>query len=264
MLIQLDPKPGSPPNIEPALRDKLIKQGLLFLQGFIDEDNPDPAVRYQSGQVYEEMSAIYCSQHDIGHCRAMMDKACVLLEGLIAEFPNRDAYRRKLIRCRYLMGLFYKSLGQPRPASEQYSRAIQLCRLTAKLDVSAETKNVCAYLLVDCPDEALRDPVLAATLAEEAVKREPQRRAFWNTLGVARYRAGQWTKARSDLEKSMALSHGGDPYDWFFLALISHRLGDAATARVWRNKAVRWMEERQSQAEDLVRYRKEADNLIGP
>jgi serine/threonine protein kinase len=264
MLMELDAPSGDSPHIDPVLRRRLIEKGLSFFRAFIDENNPDPAVRLQSSKAYEHIARVYCSLHDAANCRAAMERVFALLQKLMVEFPQRDLYRRQLIWQRYLMGLLYKSLGQPNEAREQYLCAVQLCRLTAELDVSAETKNVCAWILVDCPDETSRDPDLAVELAQKAVAREPDQAKYWNTLGVARYRKGDWAKARAALEQSVERSGEGSPQDWFFLALTCQRLGETERARDWRAKAVRWMDANQRQDEDLQRYRAEADDLLGP
>ena len=48
---------------------------------------------------------------------------------------------------------------------------------------------------------------------------------YWNTLGVAHYRAGAWQTATTCLERSMTLRKGGDAYDWLFLAMAHWQLG---------------------------------------
>jgi serine/threonine protein kinase len=263
ILVQLDPPSGNPPHIDPTLRKKLIERGLGFFKGFIDEDNPDPSVRWQSSRAYEEMAKVHCSVRDAVRCRAMMEKAFALLEGLVADFPERDSYRQSLISQRYLMGLFYKSLGKPSEAREQYLRAVQLCRVTADMDVSADMMNTASWILVDCPDETLRDPDLAVALAERAVALRSESAAFWNTLGVACYRKRDWQRARAALEQSIEKG-GCIPHDWFFLALACHRLGDVQSARAWRDKAVRAMDAQEVKPEDLLRYRAEVEALLGP
>ena len=67
----------------------------------------------------------------------------------------------------------------------------------------------------------------AIELAEQAVAMAPAVGNYWNTLGVAHYRAGEWSQAADALEESIRLRSGGDPYDWLFLAMARHRLGDA-------------------------------------
>ncbi len=266
MLMQLDAPSGDSPHIDPQLRKKLIEQGLGFFREIIDKNknNQDPTVRFQSSKAYYEIAWVYCSLNEAENCRAEMEKSFALLEGLLAEFPQRDLYRRQLIYNHYMMGILYKSLGLRSEAREQFLRTVQLCREATALELSAVTMNNCAWFLVDCPDETLRDPDLAVELAEKAVARDPEQALFWNTLGVARYRKGDWVQARAALEQSIERSGGGSPHDWFFLALTCQRLGDKEHARNWRDKAVRWMDANHNRAEDLTRYRAEADALLGP
>jgi serine/threonine protein kinase len=264
MLMELDAPSGDSPHIDPQLRKKLIEKGLDFFRAFIDENNPDPAVRFQSSKAYDQIASIYCSLHDAANLRVAREKSFALLEGLMAEFPQRDLYRRELITQNYSMGISCKSLGLGQEAREQFLHTVQLCREATALEMSAETMNNCAWFLVDWPEETLRDPDLAVELAEKAVAHEPEKAMFWNTLGVARYRKGDWAQARAALEQSMERNGGGSPHDWFFLALACERLGDKKRARNWREKAVRWMDERHKRDEELMRYRAEADALLGP
>ncbi len=263
MLMKLDPPHGDEPHIEPKLRKTIIERGLRFFYRFIDEKSSDPSVRFQSSRAYEHIAAVYCSLHDVAKCRAAAEKAFALLESLVAGFPRRDEYRRELIRQHYVMGLRYKSLAHAKEAREQYVLTVQLCRQTANLDVSAATLNTCGFILVDCPEATLRDPELAVACAEKAVAAKPEEANYWNTLGFAYYRNGEWRKARTALEKSMELS-GGNAYDWFFLAMTCQRLDDVQSARNWRDKAVRKLEAIEAKPEDLLRYRVEADALLGP
>jgi tetratricopeptide (TPR) repeat protein len=262
MLMQLDPPYDDPSHIKPELRKQIIERGLSFFQAFIDEKNPDPAVRFQSSKAYEQISAVHCSLHEVSKSGAAMEKSFALLEALMAEFPERDEYRGELIRQRYEMGLRYRFLGHPQEAREQYLRAIQLSRLTADLDVSAMTMNTCSWVLVDCPDEALRDPDLGVAFAEKAVAKDPEQGEYWNTLGVAYYRKRDWMKARTSLEQSMTLRDGGDPNDWFFLAMACQRSGDVEHARAWRDKASRQLDANVPKNEDFLRYRAETDALL--
>jgi serine/threonine protein kinase len=264
MLMKLDPPYGDPPHIDKELKEKIIKRGLSFFQRFIDDKNPDPAIRFQSCRAYEQIATVHCSQYDFPECRAASEQAFAVLEGLVAEFPEREDYRWELIRQRYVTGLRYKSLGHRKEAREQYVRTVQLCRQVADLDVGAKMLNNCGFLLVDCPDEALRDPDLAVILAEKAVKADPEHPDYWNTLGFAYYRKGYWTKARTHLEKSMQLKGGGDLHDKFFIAMTYYRLGDVQRARALLKEAVNELDAIPAKPEDFLRYRAEADALLAP
>jgi uncharacterized protein HemY len=99
-------------------------------------------------------------------------------------------------------------------------------------------------------------------LAQQAVKLKPSEGIFWNTLGAAHYRAGDWKAAVTALEKSMELRKGGDAGDWFFLAMAHWQLGDKEQARQWYDKAVPWMDKNKPQDEELRRFRAEAAALL--
>ena len=86
---------------------------------------------------------------------------------------------------------------------------------------------------------------------------------YWNTLGVAHYRAGEFQSALIALSRSMELRSGGDAADHFFLAMAYERLGDRKQARIWYDKAVQWMDKRSPQGEADLRYRAEAKEILG-
>jgi hypothetical protein len=86
---------------------------------------------------------------------------------------------------------------------------------------------------------------------------------FWNTLGVALYRVGNWKQAIAALTRSMELRKGGDSFDWAFLAMAHWRNDEPDAARRWYDRAARWMEQNQPQNEELRRFRAEAVELLG-
>ncbi|MFI5461679.1 MAG: tetratricopeptide repeat protein, partial [Isosphaerales bacterium] len=126
-----------------------------------------------------------------------------------------------------------------------------------------EALNGLAWYLATCPDSRLRDPARAVELAGKAIATAPKTPAFWNTLGAAHYRAGAWDEAIKALSRSVELTAGGSPADWFFLAMAEWQKGDKVKARSWYDKAVHWMEERKSQEYELRRFRDEAASLLG-
>jgi tetratricopeptide (TPR) repeat protein len=85
---------------------------------------------------------------------------------------------------------------------------------------------------------------------------------YWNTLGVAQYRAGDWKEAIKTLEKSMELRKGGDSFDWFFLAMAHWQLRNRDQAREWYNKAIDGMEKARSRDPVVLRFRAEAQATI--
>ena len=127
----------------------------------------------------------------------------------------------------------------------------------------ATQNNNDAWQLATNPDTRLRDPHRSVELAQKAVKLAPSVGIFWNTLGVASYRAGDWKAAELALRKSMNLRGGGDSWDWFVLAMAHWQLGAKDEAR-WRYaQAVDWMDKKLPGDDDLLRFREEAHGLIG-
>src|SRR5439155_5853056 len=74
-----------------------------------------------------------------------------------------------------------------------------------RVPTHAEAHNELAWLLATCPDEKLRDPARAVELARKAVQLAPKVGNYWNTLGVAHYRAGDWKAAIAALDKLLKL-----------------------------------------------------------
>jgi uncharacterized protein HemY len=82
-----------------------------------------------------------------------------------------------------------------------------------------------------------------------------------NTLGVARYRQGDYAAAITDFEHSIAL--GSDvAWNHFFLAMAHHRLGHPKEARTYYDKGIAWMEKSQPHDAEMLRYRAEAAELL--
>jgi uncharacterized protein HemY len=99
--------------------------------------------------------------------------------------------------------------------------------------------------------------------AKQAVAEMPSEKRFWNTLGMAQYRAKNWDEATKALQKSMDLSQGGDPYDWLFLAMISQQQGDSDQALALYRKSNEWMDSHVVMTDGLLRYRAEAAKVLG-
>src|SRR5262249_37320647 len=152
---------GAAPLEGEALHRALEEQGVLFFRQFIDEANPDPVVRFESARAYRLLATVYCSRHDVAQARAAMDRAFDLLAGLVAAHPAEGAYRTEQVQTHYLMGLMYKSLGHPEEAHAEYLKTAELCRQVVPSDGAPDALSACAWFLVDCPDEAVRDPALA-------------------------------------------------------------------------------------------------------
>jgi tetratricopeptide (TPR) repeat protein len=110
----------------------------------------------------------------------------------------------------------------------------------------------------------------ALLMAEAACRLKPENASFLNTLGVARYRVGQFAEARAALEKSLSGndSPGVNAANLYFLALCHYRLGDAARAQVCFERARdrhkrNAVELPKNIAEELGHFQAEAEAVLG-
>jgi tetratricopeptide (TPR) repeat protein len=122
--------------------------------------------------------------------------------------------------------------------------------------------NNLAWYLATSPFPDLRDPSQALKHAEAAVSGDPKTGKYWNTLGVVHYRRDDLGEALEALDKSFELRLGGDPFDWYFRAMIHHRQGDEKQAKYWLRRSNRWTEENDPHNEELKRFRAEVEELF--
>jgi serine/threonine protein kinase/tetratricopeptide (TPR) repeat protein len=145
----------------------------------------------------------------------------------------------------------------------------EFLRLFPQTESRGSVLNEFAWLLATCSDPLVRNPRRAVAHAQELVKGSPRVSAFWNTLGVAQYRAGDWKAAVEALDKSRELSGGGIAEDWCFLAMAHRKLGHDDEARKAYDRAVQWLEKNKplleknpDRAKELERFRGEAEEVL--
>jgi tetratricopeptide (TPR) repeat protein/tRNA A-37 threonylcarbamoyl transferase component Bud32 len=185
-------------------------------------------------------------------------------DGAMAAFQEAVRLKPDDAVIHYNLGQALSHKGLPDQAVAAYRKAIQLRPAYEKAYINLGIAcNNLAWRLVSASDPKLRDPLRAVEAAKEAVKLMPKQGAYWNTLGVAHYRIGEWKAAIAALEHSMALREGGDSNDWFFLAMAHGRLGEKEKARKWFEQAVRWMEKNDPKNDELAGFRAEAERVLG-
>jgi serine/threonine protein kinase/tetratricopeptide (TPR) repeat protein len=157
--------------------------------------------------------------------------------------------------------------------ARQSERARDCCRklLAQEAPAAGPSCNSLAWFLALATADLRRhgEPVLANELAKKAVElatkaveSDPRNGNYRNTLGVARYRAGDWKQAISDLEQPIVLCEGGTSFDGFFLAMAYWQMGNEDEARKWYDRAVQWMYKSQPNNLELRRFRAEAAELL--
>ena len=191
----------------------------------------------------------------------------------LSDTKGRVSDKKLLPDVYFLRALANAQLDRFADALADYDKTVELA------PESALALNNSAWLLATCADAKFRDPARAVRLAKKAVQLAAKEGTLWNTLGVARYRAGEWQSAIDAIKKSMELRSGGDSFDWFCLAMAHWQLAKTgvsgpgsgakeekpqhrAEARKWYDQAVMWMEKNNPKDEELRRFRTEAAELM--
>jgi hypothetical protein len=160
--------------------------------------------------------------------------------------------------------------GMVREAEEARLTAMQLrAELAAEYpdDLEYRTRwldslNDTAWTLISHPGLDHRNVARAIQLAEQAIAVEPESATYWNTLGIAYFRARDWKAAIHALGQAVELTGGGTSFDHFFLAMAWWQEGDKEQARHWYRRGNVWMEEHNPDHETLIRFREEATALL--
>ncbi|HMF12739.1 MAG TPA: tetratricopeptide repeat protein, partial [Gemmataceae bacterium] len=140
--------------------------------------------------------------------------------------------------CRYHRGIVYAAAGEHDRAIADMEAA--LARLPAQSAMEAILSNHLAWLYVTGPAR-FWNPQRALKLVHRALRRQPGVPGYWNTLGVAHYRDGNWDEAIEALEHSLHESQ--EPAsDLYFLALCYLRLQEPQRALQYYQQAVYWHE----------------------
>jgi tetratricopeptide (TPR) repeat protein len=122
--------------------------------------------------------------------------------------------------------------------------------------------NQLAWIIAASPNSNRYDAAEALRNGEKAVSLEPEVGAYWNTLGVANYRAGNWKAAMTALDKSIQLGDEAYAIDRLFLAMANKRLGQHNDAQSWYDQAAKWIDANAPDDKELIRFRREAEELL--
>jgi tetratricopeptide (TPR) repeat protein len=156
----------------------------------------------------------------------------------------------------------HAALGRVLHIQWKRSEADTAWRKALSLPNDANWFNEWAWALATSPNPRHRDAPRAVELAAKAVELTPTNGGYWNTLGIAHYRAGQWQPAIDAMTKSIELQDD-NAFDAFFLAMAHWQVGQKDEARKWYDKAIEWMDKNDPDNVELQRFRAEAAELLG-
>jgi tetratricopeptide (TPR) repeat protein len=122
--------------------------------------------------------------------------------------------------------------------------------------------NDLAWLQLHHPDPARGDLASAVAMARQVVETCPDGAVYWNTLGVAHLRTGEYSAAIAALNRAIALGDGGTAFDEVFLALAHAHLGHPELARHRLAQARLRMERDHPGHPELARFCDEAQALL--
>lgn len=236
--------------------EALSRKALDLQQALVAEFPDEPQLR-------EDLARSYCS---LGNALTATDRptdgeeafqeARALREALVAAAPEMPQYRDGLARVHLELAQLLRVRGRHGEAIDAYRHAWE------HRPDDPVTNNDLAWGLALFPGRSRAEVTDSVRFARRAVASHPKVGAFWNTLGLARYRAGDWEGSAEATLRSMELRAGGDGFDWFLLALTYQRMGDEDGARQWFDLADRWMREQAAEDADLKALRSEAERAL--
>jgi tetratricopeptide (TPR) repeat protein len=220
---------------------------LLKSQGKLDEAE---AAYVEALRLRPEMAEAWAG---LGECRRISGDFAAATE----HYSKAIELKPGVAEYRYQRACLYLRTGM---ADKAQADLVELIRC---VEGDAGAQNGYAWQLATHPDPRLREPKAAIAMAEKAVARRPHDGGIWNTLGAALYRDGRWTDAVAALEKSIELRNGGNSFDFLFMAMALEGAGDSKAAGHWFDKAVLEMQALQSANHELIRFRAEANAVLG-
>jgi tetratricopeptide (TPR) repeat protein len=125
-----------------------------------------------------------------------------------------------------------------------------------------ECANDLAWLLANALDPRVRDVASALALAKKVTEAHPECKTYWNTLGAAYYRAGDFKAAVAALDRTKTSDDGGTVFDHVFLAMAHAQLGNQDESRRWLSLAMIKKERDNSGHSELTRFCTEAHSVI--
>ncbi len=179
------------------------------------------------------------------------------------DIPTNPTYQHALASSHTALGNLLFETERPEEAEEQFGQALTLREeLAAKFPRVAGLHNSLAWFLVTCADTNLRDVERGLEHARRAVELSADDKGFWNTLGVAEYRTGDYPAAIESLKAARPDGSSGEANDLFYLAMSYQQLGQAELARLHFDQACAWMDENRPNDLEQRRFRREASTLL--
>ncbi|HEV3167063.1 MAG TPA: serine/threonine-protein kinase [Isosphaeraceae bacterium] len=244
-----------PPDKDPQKAERHYRRAL---DAWLELSHDFPRMARFSEELagaHQTMAALHTMTGHVSEAEVELRQAADIYQKLTSDFPALKEYSDLQANIRLQLVSFLILAGKIKHAAQELA-------LAASNLSSPEVSNQIAWILATTPGFGPKEHELAVKLGKEIIAAKPDERNYWNTLGVALYRLGAWTDARSALERSMHLCGGGDPYDWYVLAMVEWQLDHKDQARQWFDHATQ-NKPKDEPRDDLRCLQKEAQDLIG-
>ena len=252
---------------------RMLEAGLEFRRAIeLASVAEDPAAWKIQAEAFDGLGHSLQAADQIEEAVAAFQEALVIRDEMVAESPDDDHFRD--------LAIARDSLSRALAESGRTSEAIDERQLALRDLGGPGGQPPQGRRISRPPGEHPQRPGLASghrprsltaqpgpalALAEEAVRILPDHDASWNTLGVARYRAGDWAGAIEALERSALSSPdggGGTAFDHYFLAMAWCQLHREDQAGEWLERGMAWAARHRPDHPSLERFRQEAESLL--
>ncbi len=227
---------------------------------------PDPHLQlYNQAMLAIRRASAETAKRRYSQAEELYRRSIQLCDQLVSELPHVSDYRYYRAWTQDHLAKMLSAAGRHNDATREYQTALQQFeRLATDFPQVVSYQAALAWFLAYCPESSVRQPLRAIELAKDAIDRVPVNARYWNTLGVAHYRADDWQEAITALTNSVTLEGEESAYDCLFLAMSHWQLGNQTAAREWHQKALRWMDANTSiWSNDLQVFDEEARELLG-
>ncbi|MHC4865807.1 MAG: tetratricopeptide repeat protein [Planctomycetota bacterium] len=129
------------PGME-QVRRELLQKAQIFYEGFLEENENDPAIREETGWAYERLGLIHKILGNYDQSEQAIRQAISFFDALSTRFPNRDQYRRSLASALWNLGVIFKNhIRDKEEALKIYRRSFGL-----RAELVEEFPNEPAYV----------------------------------------------------------------------------------------------------------------------
>jgi tetratricopeptide (TPR) repeat protein len=252
---------------DPKASRDLLRRSLLFAKRAADAEPGNLRYRTLFMNGNENLATILMELKELDSAKELMRQVIVDSEKRVEDHPKVPDFRRELAQSFMNLGNIESKSGDRTGEEKHYQQALStLEKLALEFPAVPGHHKDLSFCLAHLGELLISTgrPDDAVQLAEEAVTASPRESGCWQTLGVARYRAGNWKGAVEAFEKAKEIGQEKtlEPGAEFIRAMALWRLGERDRARESYTQAIANLEKEKTKDEKLLRLREEAAALM--